>query len=126
MLPSTLTLQVTCLHCLQPVTLQFSNVRTVFNIESLWTCPQADCSRLEAQPVLFPGELVDVWAGHGPEPDDSAELSGLFALAVSRRTVLDPTFADGRVVFPPGGRQSLCRRRAWDCRGAWRETPLER
>lgn len=67
--PSPIILPVTCVHCGRPVTLQFQNTRSVLNVESIWTCPHADCPTDE-QPIQFPGELLDVWIGHTPEASE--------------------------------------------------------
>ena len=66
---SPITLPVNCVHCGRPVTLQFSDMPTVLNIESIWTCPHSRCPILEGQRIEFPGELMDVWCGHGPAPE---------------------------------------------------------
>ena len=60
---------VNCVHCGRPVTLQFEDRRSVINIETIWTCPYRDCPTLEGQRLTFPGELLDVWIGHGAAPE---------------------------------------------------------
>jgi hypothetical protein len=65
-----ITLPLNCVHCGRPVSLQFTNTRSVINIETIWTCPHPGCPTLEGQRIEFPGELLELWMGHGDPPEN--------------------------------------------------------